>query len=105
MSDVQQVMNAMAANFDASKVGDMDASVVFDLSGDDGGQWTAVIANGAAEVSEGVQDDATATIKMDAGDFVDMSKGDLNPMTAFMTGKVKVEGDLGTVMKLQGLFS
>ena len=105
MSDVQQVMNAMAANFDASKVGDMDASVVFDLSGDDGGQWTAVIANGAAEVTEGAQDGATATIKMDAGDFVDMSKGDLNPMTAFMTGKVKVDGDLGTVMKLQGLFS
>lgn len=105
MSEVQAVMDAMSANIDPSALGDLDASVVFDLSGEDGGQWTAVIANGAAEVNEGATDDATATIKMDAADFVSMSKGELNGMTAFMTGKIKVDGDLGTVMKLQSLFS
>jgi putative sterol carrier protein len=34
-----------------------------------------------------------------------MVTGKLNPMTAFMSGKVKVEGDLGAVMKFQTLFN
>jgi putative sterol carrier protein len=41
---------------------------------------------------------------MDAGDYHDMVTGKLNPMMAFMSGKVKVEGDLNSVMKIQQLF-
>jgi putative sterol carrier protein len=47
----------------------------------------------------------TATIHMDAEDYKKMIAGDLNPVTAFMTQKIKVEGDLNTVMKFQGLFN
>jgi putative sterol carrier protein len=40
---------------------------------------------------------------MDADDFEAMSTGDLNPMMAFMSGKIKVDGDLNAVMKFQSL--
>jgi putative sterol carrier protein len=40
---------------------------------------------------------------MAADDFQDMHSGKLNPMMAFMSGKVKVEGDLNTVMKFQSV--
>jgi putative sterol carrier protein len=40
---------------------------------------------------------------MSAEDFQAMSSGSLNPMMAFMTGKIKVDGDLNTVMKFQSL--
>ena len=62
------------------------------------------VADGKCEVVEGGVDNATATIKMDAIDYVDMTSGKLNPMMAFMSGKVKVDGDLNSVMKFQQLF-
>jgi putative sterol carrier protein len=92
-------------NLIADKAGDMNAAVAFDLSGDEGGQWTVIIANGSCTVEDGIADGATATISMDGNDYVDMMTGKLNPMMAFMGGKVKVSGDLNTVMKFQTMFN
>jgi putative sterol carrier protein len=44
---------------------------------------------------------ADCTIRMDFADFADMISGKLDGMTAFMTGKLKIEGDMGVAMKLQ----
>ena len=44
---------------------------------------------------------ADCTIKMDFSDFSDLIGGKLDGMTAFMTGKLKIEGDMGVAMKLQ----
>jgi len=74
------------------------------LSGDDGGQWSVTIADGACNVITGAADNPKSTVRMDAGDYNDMITGKLNPMMAFMSGKVKVEGDLNTVMKFQSIF-
>ncbi|PIE81909.1 MAG: sterol carrier protein [Chloroflexi bacterium] len=101
---VAEIFSNMAANFNAEKAGDLNASVVFDLSGDGGGAWTVSIADGKCDVKEGVADDPTATIKMAAADYEAMTSGKLNPMMAFMSGKIKVDGDLNTVMKIQSLF-
>jgi putative sterol carrier protein len=40
---------------------------------------------------------------MDFSDFSDMIAGKLDGMTAFMTGKLKIEGDMGVAMKLQSI--
>lgn len=48
--------------------------------------------------------DAAFTIKMAAEDFGKVLSGDLNVMMAFMTGKLKIEGDKGAAMKLTALF-
>lgn len=101
---VADIFSNMAQNFNAEKAGDLNASVVFDLSGDGGGAWTVVVADGKANVSEGAAEGSTATIRMAASDYEDMTSGKLNPMMAFMSGKIKVEGDLNTVMKFQTLF-
>ena len=47
--------------------------------------------------------DADCTIKMDFSDLDDMIYGKLDGMTAFMTGKLKIEGDMGVAMKLQSI--
>jgi len=47
--------------------------------------------------------DADCTIKISMDDFIALTKGDLNPMGAFMSGKIKVDGNMGVAMKLQGL--
>ena len=62
------------------------------------------IADGKCAIAQGAASSPKATVRMDAGDYHDMITGKLNPMMAFMSGKVKVEGDLNTVMKFQQLF-
>ena len=46
---------------------------------------------------------ADCTLKMDFADFAALIGGQLDGMTAFMTGKLKIEGDMGVAMKLQSI--
>ena len=52
--------------------------------------------------NENNEAECTIVIKLD--DFEKLMSGDLNPMMAFMTGKMKVEGDKAIAMKLSGMF-
>lgn len=48
--------------------------------------------------------EADCQINMGFQDFVALTKGELNPMTALMTGKIKIKGDMGVAMKLKDIF-
>ena len=103
MANLGPIFANMADRFQADRAGDLNLIILFNLTGDGGGEWNATVANGEFEVNEGSVDNPTATLSMDADDFESMSKGDLNPMMAFMSGKIKVDGDLNAVMKFQSL--
>jgi len=60
--------------------------------------------SGESNIVTNEDKDADATVKVTLDDFANLLKGDLNPMTAFMSGKIKVDGDMGVAMKLQKLF-
>ncbi|MBK8955606.1 MAG: SCP2 sterol-binding domain-containing protein [Saprospiraceae bacterium] len=62
----------------------------FDLSGEGGGVVTVAVANGTMTCSEGLQGESKCTIKADAGDLKKVFKGELNPMMAILTGKMKI---------------
>lgn len=104
MANLSEIFERMPEQFNSEKAGDFEATIQFDLSGDEGGEWYVVVAEGNAAVEKGAADDPSATIRMEGNDFADMMSGKLDPMNAFMTGKVKVEGDLNSVMKFQTLF-
>jgi putative sterol carrier protein len=88
---------------DTSKIAGMTATYQFDLTGDGGGQWFAKIADGKGEVGEGTADSPNITITIAASDFVDLSTGKLDGTMAFMSGKLKIKGDMGLAMKLQNI--
>ncbi len=71
---------------------------------DFGPEGTIMLDGAAEKVSE---DDGTAdtTIKTSWEDWEKMASGELDGMTAFMTGKLKVEGDMSNAMQLQGVLS
>ncbi|HLO56080.1 MAG TPA: SCP2 sterol-binding domain-containing protein [Saprospiraceae bacterium] len=48
-------------------------------------------------------EEAACTISTEADTFMQLKNGELNPMMAVMTGKVKIKGDMGLAMKLQSL--
>jgi putative sterol carrier protein len=104
MASVDQLFENMPKAFNADKAGDLNATVQFVLSGEGGGQWYVVVADGDCNVEQGAAKSPTATIKMEADDYAALVAGDLNAMEAFMQQKIRVEGDLNTVMKFQTLF-
>jgi putative sterol carrier protein len=62
------------------------------------------IANGACTASEGTAASSDVTITMEDDDFVALMKGELNGMTAFMTGKLQLDGDLMLAQRMPNLF-
>jgi putative sterol carrier protein len=101
----QQVLKDLSESADAEKLKGMDATILFDVSGEDGGQWTVTIDNGKVNVEEGETGSPTITVTAAANDLKALVKGDLNPMAAFMQGRLKVKGDMSVAMQLQKLFS
>jgi putative sterol carrier protein len=69
--------------------------------GDEGVVMLDGIANTVTE-EDGAAD---TTLKVAWADWEDMAAGKLDGMTAFMTGKLKVEGDMGNAMQLQGVLA
>jgi putative sterol carrier protein len=71
---------------------------------DFGGEGVILLDGNANAVTE---DDGAAdtTIKIAWEDWQALTTGALDPMTAFMTGKLKVEGDMSNAMQLQGVLS
>ncbi|MFZ0547112.1 MAG: SCP2 sterol-binding domain-containing protein [Candidatus Promineifilaceae bacterium] len=105
MPSIDELFAMMPNAFDVEKAKDLNATVQFDLSGEGGGQYYVQVAGGEVSTAKGTADSPTATIHMAADDYKKMVAGELNPVNAFMTQKIKVEGDLSTVMKFQTLFN
>ena len=101
----QELFDMMPAAFNPEKAGDVNKTVVIDLTGDNGGTWTVKVADGKCTVDNGGSDTADLTITMTADDYMAMRRGELQAMNAFMQGKIKLQGDMGLAMKFDGWFS
>ena len=75
----------------------------FVLDGEEGGNYLVRFTDGAGVVDEGRDTAPDVTISMTAADFRDLAAGRLNSTTAFLSGRLKVEGDIGLAMKLQSI--
>jgi putative sterol carrier protein len=73
-----------------------DRSVKLDLGGDG-----VIVIDGASVSTADAPTDCTITLSLD--DLQSLIAGDLSPTGAFMSGKIKVEGDMGTAMAVSQL--
>ena len=79
-------------------------TIKIDFGGDQGAILLDGAANQVSDIDSGA-DAADTTIKVSWADWEAMAGGQLDGMTAFMTGKLKVEGDMSNAMQLQGVLS
>jgi len=101
MATVQEFFEGLSSRVTPDRVEGMNNTYVFDIEG--AGVWTVAIADGVVTVTEGAGD-ADTTFSTSEENFEKIVAGEQNPTTAYMTGKLKIKGDMGAAMKLQKLF-
>ncbi|MBT8470655.1 MAG: SCP2 sterol-binding domain-containing protein [Deltaproteobacteria bacterium] len=91
-----------AARDDPDAATQPDAVFKFVITGDHGGTWTLNLKRGASSpfvtTGDGPKEDASIHVASD--DWVALTTGEMNPMRAFMSGKVRVDGDLKLAVNL-----
>jgi putative sterol carrier protein len=104
MPTVKETFDVMANRFRADKASGTNATIQYDISGDGGGTWNAVIKDGSCAVNEGAAANPNLTLQIAAQDWLDMLSGKQSGQMLFMSGKLKVKGDMGLAMKLGSMF-
>jgi putative sterol carrier protein len=102
--NVAEIFSKMSEAFRPDKAVGQSAIIQFDITGPNGGKWYAKIEDGACSVADGETQGASLTLIATDEDYLSMMNGAINPMTAFMQGKVKAKGDMTTAMKLTSWF-
>ena len=105
MPTIKETFDAMAGRFRADKAAGTNAVIQYDISGEGGGTWHAIIKDGACTVNQGPGTNPSLTLQMASQDWLDMLSGKQSGQMLFMSGKLKVKGDMGLAMKLGSLFS
>ena len=101
---VKAVFDGMVDAFQSDAASGVDVVFQWDISGTQGGLWSVVVKDGTCEVSEGSHSSPTTTLKMADEDFLKMITGELNAMSAYTGGKLKIEGDLMKSQLIEKLF-
>ena len=102
MSDsVTEFFTGLPTRVDPAKTAGLNNSYVFAIDG--AGTWTVKVADGGVTVDEG-DTGGDCTISTSADVFGQIVRGEKNPTAAYMSGKLKIKGDMGAAMKLQKLF-
>jgi putative sterol carrier protein len=102
---IAELMSKMPGAFVPEKAQGVNATILFKFTGAEAGDWNVAIKDGTCEVAQGATSgEPTMTLTADSGDFIKLITGELDPMQAFMQGKVKLKGDLNLAMKLTQMF-
>lgn len=101
----KEFLMALPAKVSPEAIAGHNTNFHFDLGGDDGGQYTLKLNDGAASIAEGLEGEANCVVKAKGSDLMDVVEGRQNPMMAFMMGKIKVsnQGEMLKYAKILGL--
>jgi len=104
MATVKETFEAMPGRFKPDRAQGVKAVIQYDITGPDGGSYHVTIGDGTCTLAEGAAASPSLTMIMASQDWLDMLAGKLTGQMAFMSGKLKLKGDMGLAMKLAGMF-
>ena len=97
----KEFFDGLEGRIDPARTAGVTNTYLFDIEGQ---QWTVAVDDGAVKVTEGDAGGADCTISASDETFQKIANGEQNATSAYMTGKLKIKGDMGAAMKLQKLF-
>lgn len=105
MSQTLEFFNRIPERVNKEKIQGLNATYQFNITGDNGVQHWVKFQDGEVSHGEGLAESPNITLTMEDENFVSLTTGKLNGQTAFLTGKLKIQGDMGLAMKLQSVFA
>ncbi|MRG86533.1 SCP2 sterol-binding domain-containing protein [Salinibacillus xinjiangensis] len=90
---------------DPGRVKGIEAVYQFDLEGEESSTYQLVLKGEESYAAEGDAEKSDCTLKMSTDDFKKMVDGNLNGTQAFMSGRLKIKGNMGLALKLQDILS
>lgn len=103
--NVKEVFDNVQQRFNADAARGMDAVCQFNITGEGGGSWYLVVKGGTCQVHEGTAPAPNVTLSMGSETWLGMINKQVSGMQAFMTGKLKVAGDIMLAQRIPDLFS
>ena len=100
---VEDIFSTMEARVNPKGVEGVTGNYGYVITGAGGGEWTVMVADGTVEVREGLHDPHVTTT-VSAEDWVAITLGELDPMTAFSSGRLRPEGDLALLARSTRFF-
>lgn len=104
-TSVKEVFEKVAGRFNPTAARGLDAVCQFNITGENGGKWYVIVKDGACQVHEGEAESSNVTLTMPAETWLGMVNRQVSGMQAFMTGKLKVSGDIMLAQRIPDLFS
>jgi putative sterol carrier protein len=102
---IKSIMDQTPGHFDAEAAGDMDCVIQMNFTGEEAADYHMVIQNKTVQVHEGSTSSSDMSMTVDSEVYKGIISGEVNAMSAFMQGKVKVSGDMSLAMKMQTIFT
>jgi len=101
----REFLYALPAKVNPSAIEGLSTLFHFDLEGDAGGQFTIKVSEGKMMVSDGLEGEPVCVVRASGSNFISLATGELNPMMAILTGKVKIsnQGEMLKYAKIFGL--
>jgi putative sterol carrier protein len=104
LTNVKEIFTKMPEVFSPSAAQGLDAVFQFEITGDDGGNWSVIIKDGTCQVQEGTHESPSVTLTMSAETWLGMVNKEINGIQAFMNGQLKASGDIMLAQRIEQLF-
>jgi putative sterol carrier protein len=107
MATIKEIFHMIDSQLkeDPSRADGLVAVYQFNLSGDEAGTYQVILRPDEGSAIEGEKETPDCTLIIDSDNFKKMVDGELNGTEAFMSGQLKIEGDMGLALRLQEVLS
>ena len=102
---LSQAFTIMPTFYRPEKGGDLQATYLFDLEGEGGGQWWVAIDGGDCTSGEGLPPKTDCRFRTRPAYWMDLQTKGLNPLWALLSRRLRLSGKMGLALKLDKLFA
>ena len=104
MTNLEEGLKGFVQAFIPEKAKDWDRVINYTITGTGGGEWHFIVKDQKCELKKGKHEKADLGFEMTADTFIALGKGELSPVAAFMSGKMKAKGSTSDLMKMGEVF-
>lgn len=102
---VKDLIKIIPSGFKSENAENIQTNIQIVATGDDGGRWIIRIKDKKCSIEEGTAENPDFTLSADSANIIQMFFGELDPLRAYMQGKISFHGRIKQALALTNLFS